>query len=359
VLVASDDAITAGTYTISEQLPDPTGAGSWELVSAVCSGTELVGTAVVDGQWRRIDVEVPDGGAADCLWVNEFTPAGSIAITKATVGGTGTFPYAIDALDDSGNVVTEGRYSEVAVTTAESTPVDAVPEGDAPTGIVVDPASRFLVQELLPAWSDEGHWHVLSIDCGANEVSQDRLSASAEIVLTMDAPAAECAFVNEWVPASSLTLRKLTTPDTTLRPDAAQLHLACTETEWPNDSGEFDFEVPPGTAASAEQGFTLMHATECRVTEPDTGAAADVSVTTTTSVSVDGGAPVTLATFDAPFTVERGTAVDVIVDNTMAQEEAELAASGTDPGPAAIVGFSALGLGALLSVLGTRRPRVR
>ncbi|PZQ90393.1 MAG: hypothetical protein DI534_04050 [Leifsonia xyli] len=356
-LVASDTAIPAGVYTISEELPAATGAGGWELVSAVCSGVELVGTVVVDGQWRRIDVDVPSGGDAECLWVNEFTPAGSITITKTTTGDVGTFPYAIDALDASGNVVTEGRFSETATTTAEGVPVTAVPEGQAPTGIVVEPASRFLVQELLPAWSDAGHWQVSSIDCGANEVSQDRRSATAVIVLTSAAPAAVCAFVNEWVPAASLTVQKFTSSDTALRPDAAELRLSCTESEWPDESAEFDFAVPSGASASAVQEYTVMHATVCRVTEPATGAAGDVAVATRTTVAVDGGAAVALASYDASFAIARGTRVEVVVDNVLTREQGELAASGADPAPLAGVGILSLVAG-LVALGWARRRRV-
>jgi hypothetical protein len=358
VLVATDTSIPAGTYTISEELPAPTGAGSWELISAVCSGVEYVASVVVDGQWRRIDVPVPTGGAADCLWINEYTPAGSITITKSTVGDVGTFPYSINALDASGSVVTEGRYLASATTSAEGVPVTATAEGEAAAGISVEPSARFLVQERLPAWSPAGHWHVLDIDCGANEVSEDRLGATAEIVLTPGAPAAVCAFTNEWVPGALLTVVKTTSSDAGLRPDAAVVQLSCSETEWPNDSGQVSFEVPTGVAQSDTLQLSIMHASECRITEPDTGAADGVSVETTASVSVGGGAPVVLASYDAPFIVPRGSDVVVTVDNVLARDagvDPELAASGAEVEAPAIAGLAALALGLLLTV--AARPR--
>jgi hypothetical protein len=101
-----------------------------------------------------------------------------------------------------------------------------------------------------------------------------------------------------------------------------------------------------------------MHASECRITEPDTGAADGVSVETTASVSVGGGAPVVLASYDAPFIVPRGSDVVVTVDNVLARDagvDPELAASGAEVEAPAIAGLAALALGLLLTV--AARPR--
>ncbi|AYF97650.1 prealbumin-like fold domain-containing protein [Protaetiibacter intestinalis] len=356
VEVATDIGIAAGTYTVTEELPAPTPAGSWELVSATCGEEDLTEAVQSDGNFRSVDVEVPDEGAAQCLWLNKFTPAGSITITKTTVGGVGAFPYAIDSLDADGAVVTQGRYSASATTTAEGTPVEAVVDStsDPMTGIVVDPASYFQIQELLPAWSTEGHWHVLDIDCGVNQVSMDRLAASVVVELTTDDSQADCAFTNEWVPASDLTVRKLTTSDTGLRPGEAQLQLSCTEPDWPNGSDLFEFSVPVGESET-EQAYTVMHGTVCRITEPETGAADDVRATTVTTVSVDGGPAVALASYDAEFTITPGTTVEVVIDNTLVKTEAEIAATGVDPLPWTLAGAFAVAGGVVLLLVVRRR----
>ncbi len=370
-LVAADETLVAGTYTISEQLPAPTAAGTWELVSAQCGDTELIGTVVVDGQWRRIDVELPEGGAAECLWINEFTPAGSITISKTTVGDVGTFPYAISELDESGNVVTEQAYNATATTTAEGVPVTATPVGDPATGIVVDPPSRFLVQELLPPWSAAGHWHVLDVDCGGNEVAVDRRGAAVEIELNTGDPEAVCAFTNEWVPGTILTLVKNTSSDGVLRPADAVLQITCVETEWPEEGDDYSFTVPPGSAQGASPELSIMHASRCNVDELVSGAADGIDVETTTTVTFEGAEPVTLESYDAPFDVPRGSNLEVVVDNTLTPPappppdgpgepgaSGSLASSGAGRVElAALAGFAALALGLLAATASRMRQR--
>ena len=61
VPVVASAGSTPGTYTATETLPAASAAGSWELTSAQCNGTDVTGTVTANGQQRTLSRTVAVG----------------------------------------------------------------------------------------------------------------------------------------------------------------------------------------------------------------------------------------------------------------------------------------------------------
>ena len=100
---------------------------------------------------------MPKAGGV-CTFTNTFTPAGSITLRKSTIGGTGTFQFAV-----------RPQFGEVkellqrATTTSESASDSVRATGDA-TGHL--PLGVYTIQETTAsAEGDNGLWRVDSVIC--------------------------------------------------------------------------------------------------------------------------------------------------------------------------------------------------
>ncbi|MFJ5925109.1 hypothetical protein ACIQF6_21140 [Kitasatospora sp. NPDC092948] len=292
-----------GHYQMSEAIPASDGTGHWATPTAFCNGTELpvtVGPATPsapNGTWQAGYDLVPDV-EAKCLITNRFVPGGQIDIEKVTEGGTGTFRYLISALPAPRAAADEPvptPQSAVVTTTAEDTPTTAHPAdgsaGPAANLLPVGPQLRYSVQELLPAPSADGWWTLESADCGAALGAADLPKAVIAVNLTADDPTPTCRFTNRFHHFTVLDVVKLTSDDTGLRPGAAHLDLDCT-----GDPSPVGLDVAPGEerGAFAERSFDAP--VTCTLTEPATGAADDVLVTTEAVLTGDDGSsePITL-----------------------------------------------------------------
>ncbi|SDR77956.1 prealbumin-like fold domain-containing protein [Microbacterium paraoxydans] len=307
-LVAESLGSTPGTYTVTETLPAPTGAGSWEAQGAQCNGTEVPLTA--DGQQRTGTVEIGEGETFDCVVTNRYTPGGSITIRKATTPVAGSAGFVVTPRE--GARITPGTsavYQAVATTTTVGEFVEAEWEGPAADALTVEPSAHYGIVELLPAPSAEGSWSLASADCGANAATVDTESASVDVILTPENPDAICDFTNEFQPAGHLLVVKNGSDDVALRAGDARLEVQCT----PDTS--YSFALPVGAGTADAGNATVLEAHECRVIETETGAAPDTTVATTASITIDGGAPVALEPFDAPFPVRPGVDTVVTIDN--------------------------------------------
>ncbi|WP_101845828.1 prealbumin-like fold domain-containing protein [Zhihengliuella sp. ISTPL4] len=308
VVVAESLGSTPGRYTVTETLPAPTGAGSWDAQGAQCNGTEVPLTA--DGLRRTGTVEIGEGETFDCVVTNRYTPGGSITIRKATTPVAGSAGFIVTPREGAQIAPgTSAAYQATATTTTDGEFVEAEWEGPAADALTVEPSAHYGIVELLPAPSAEGSWSLASVDCGPNTATVDTEGASVDVILTPENPDATCDFTNEFQPAGHLLVVKNGSDDVALRDGDAQLEVRCT----PDTSYAFALPVGAGTADAGTA--TVLQAQECRVIETETGAAADTTVATTASVTVDGGAPVTLEPFDTPFPVRPGVDTVVTIDN--------------------------------------------
>lgn len=347
VLVADSVGSIPGTYTVTETLPAPTGAGSWEAQDAQCNGENVPLTA--NGLQRTGSVEIGEGESFNCLVTNRFTPGGSITIRKATTPTTGTAGFVVSERD--GAQIARGDsavYRATATTVAEGEFQEAVWEGAAADELTVDPAARYGIVEILPAPSAAGSWRLASVDCGPNDAVVNTEEASVDVTLTAENPDAVCDFTNVFQPAGHLRVVKNGSDDLTLRDGAAQLEVQCT----PDTA--YSFALPVGAGSFDTGAATVLDAQRCRVVESATGAAAGASVQTSATLSVDSDTPVALEPFDSWFAVEPGTDTTVTIDNVYT-------AASTPPSPIPTVdpdpgqstgGLAATGVaGELLGVL--------
>lgn len=307
---------TPGRYGITEQVPAPDGTGTWDLVSANCNGTELPVTrepadaANPNGSWRTA-YDVASAADARCLLTNKFTPGGAINIEKVTEGGTGTFSYTVTSHPRGRDVETHTDRA-TATTVTEGDAVTAHPEdgspGPAADQLAVDDQIRYQVQEFMPPPTADGHWELVSADCGSAGSDVDTDAASVAVTLTPGDPRPTCRFTNRFARVGTLDVTKHTTGDTGLRPDGARLTLSCAD-----GTGDA-LAVAPGETSGALDRHTFAADTTCTLDEPSTGAGDQVDVTTGATLSVDGGAPTEL-TLGTPFPVRAGESATVDITN--------------------------------------------
>jgi len=313
VLVADSLGSIPGTYTVTETLPAPTGAGAWEAQDAQCNGEDVPLTA--DGLQRTGSVSIGEGETFRCIVTNRYTPGGSITIRKATTPATGTAGFIVTERD--GAQIATGSspvYQASATTTADGEFVEAVWDGPAADALTVSPTAHYGIVELLPAPSAAGTWELASVDCGANDAIVNAAEASVDVALTAENPDAVCDFTNVFRPAGHLRVIKNGSDDLTLRDSAAQLEVQCT----PDTS--YSFALPVGSRSFDTGEATVLEEQRCRVVESETGSASGTSVTTTAALSVDGGDPVALEPFDSWFPVEDGADTTVTIDNVYAAD---------------------------------------
>ncbi len=297
----------AGNYTAAETFPtdfSQTGPGTWRMTGATCNDAGIPVTNSATG--ASATYTAAPGTDVSCLFTNTFTPSGSIDIFKTTEGGVGRFEYAVIANADNLTKVADPE----ATTTTPGVEVQAQPSA---TGLsAAAPGTDYTIIESMPAPDSQGFWVLDSVDCGANTISVDPATASAVVELRPDAAAAACHFVNRFQPYGTFSVVKTTTPDRALRPGDAVIAVTCSDSSF-----DGSFRVAAGGGAN-DSGIVATDTTfTCTVTEPSTGAASGVDVTTTAYLEVDGGAhqPYTLG---QTFTVELGHATEVVVANAMA-----------------------------------------
>jgi LPXTG-motif cell wall-anchored protein len=299
--VASGEGIQTGTYTLVEHKPrDP--LGTWDLTSAVCDGKDMPITD--NGDTWTVSHEVTADEEPQCLLTDTFTPGGEISVEKVSEGGTGTFGFAVMPHSAPREEGEPDRFLGSARTVEEGAAVLASPPGGQPgplaTGREIGTGERYTVAEYLPPSTAAGRWVAESVDCGGAEAGAPTANGtSVDITLTTAHPRPTCRFTNRFVPAGTLNVIKTTSDDTGLRPDAARLRLSCVDR-----TGDHVDIAPGATGGSIpEHAFNLP--TSCVVTEPATGAAPEVKVSTTASLMAGDG-PQRPVRLGEAFTVRPG-----------------------------------------------------
>lgn len=141
-------SLDPGTYTIRERRPSSKD-GSWRLVAVRCNGAAA--------NHHRITATVSAGQGSACTFVNVFTPAGSISLSKLTEGETGTTRFVLGATTRA-----ETQYFQTA--TNEGVPVDAKPARpvDATDHL---PLGTYRIVEQPPTSSGSGSWELNQVIC--------------------------------------------------------------------------------------------------------------------------------------------------------------------------------------------------
>jgi hypothetical protein len=281
----SGTSLSTGSYVMSETLPAPTAAGSWEAESATCVdrfGTVDTYDITATGQTRTFTLTTITPSTNHCIFINRFVPGGSISLQKTSIGATGTFDYDVIALDAAGDPDAEQDYRASATTAAPGVPVVATPIGAAADELVVAPATRYLVREQAPTGDLLGFWRFTGLTCGANTVERAGVNA---FIVTLDTtnPDATCALENTYERTGRFQVNVHTTADTTLRPSRDLVDVTC------NEGTDIPVATDAGTADGTSGLYVVFGGAECSLTRTDTGAAVGATVSERATVTVDGG----------------------------------------------------------------------
>lgn len=169
-------SLAPGDYLLEESLPAPGPDGRWSEEGVQCDGARGAGATTVT---------IPSGAGVACTFTNLFTPSGSIALRKRTLGGLATAGFVISP--ESG---TPFDLHQTATTTAERVPAAA--HGDASTGLHL---GGYVVQETMPPPSGGHHWELVSVECGGVLLPFDQ--GGAHVRLSTSDPHRTCTFTNE------------------------------------------------------------------------------------------------------------------------------------------------------------------
>jgi hypothetical protein len=345
-LVATNWSQAAGPLQIVETVPDPAVAGGvWTAQTASCQVTDASGAVSAleltltpgpgSNQWTALtSQDLPAGAAADCLLVNQFTPAGRIQLHK-TVSPDGLAPddalpaqfsYNVTqyAVDGSGQTSATGLAASASVEmTADHLSDQPVqPDSGWPAGFEVTTASggryQYVISEVLPAPTVLGAWHVSAVSCaGAQPVTDWQSGPAVTVELTASQPETDCTFTNQWVeaPVASLSLVKIGSVDTGLRPGSAILDYQCTEIVQGQPVTFSQSLVLPAGQASVSTGFQSFAALTCQVTETATGAGPQVGQSATVDMVLNGQPVVPSPALGEDFDVALGDQVTFTVTN--------------------------------------------
>ena len=170
---------------------------NFKLTSVHCTATAPGGgpgtsTATVDG--ATTSIRLVAGEHVTCVYTNTYQPPpGGLTIYKLTHGGVGAFGYEVTP--DGGGAV---RHA-VATTTVPLVPVAADPSlQDLAPG-------SYTITERSPS-TGQGRWQTLSIRCDG----VPRRPGQPVHVTIRSGHTSSCVFVNDFIPAGSISLSKIT-----------------------------------------------------------------------------------------------------------------------------------------------------
>jgi hypothetical protein len=226
--------LAAGVYTLSEDLSsvNAAGGGSWALTGFNCDGEPGV---PVPGSPTSFTFTYPPttplpapGDSLECTFTNQFTPTGTLTITKTTTGGVGTTQFVVTPVADPTDTTVPGDTTDpllTATTTQPGAPVTATQSAGSP----LDPLDlgQYSIVEEGPESSTLGSWAPVSIAC--NGVSTDPTASDVLVTLTATDPDVTCAFTNGFTAVAPTTTSTTAVP--TAAATAAVPTLASTGTD--------------------------------------------------------------------------------------------------------------------------------
>ena len=309
-----------GLYTVTEQLPPASGAGTWAMTDVDCLGA----TPTLDLPNRTFSVNITtDNQAVSCQVENTFTPTASITIRKVTQGGVTTADFNITELtpDEADPLPT---LNQSATTVTPGVAVTAT--GDPSTGLRL---GSYQIYETDLAAATGGTWQLTGLDCGPIVDG-----SGVEVTLTEQSPHVTCTFTNTFVPDGSLTITKAVGGDTSLRTGPVVIAGRCA------DGQTFTLTAPAGEGgpwATVVTGF--REPTTCIVAEVASGVAPGGFVTTAWTATADvSGCPAALPCdpvdpgsgqgMVAGVRVQPGQAVTLAVTDTYSPDDPGVANAG-------------------------------
>jgi hypothetical protein len=175
-------------YFIEELRPTDPG-GQWTIVSAECAGIRRRIRGMPFGNVKEIAFRIVFGKNAVCRFVNRYTPAGSITLSNATQGGTGTSAFLIQALDGTPRQFRQlatTHHDGVAALAAPATPNDATSS--------VYPGT-YLITEQPPLNAPAGNeWNLAVVTCNGNQLSFK--NGAVEVTIKRKATHVVCEFTD-------------------------------------------------------------------------------------------------------------------------------------------------------------------
>jgi uncharacterized repeat protein (TIGR01451 family) len=187
-------SLAPGDYKLSETSP-ASSAGRWALTGVECGGHALPVT-------QPVAVSVVSGVGTTCTLTNAFTPLGSIALHKITLGGLASTGFVISPL---GGEASELYQSATTTQQGVAAPATGEPSDRLELG-------RYLIQETTPEPSGSGQWDLTAVQCDGQDIPF--ADGQATVTLVAGAPHQVCTFTN--------TFQGTPTPEPPRPPDSAQ-----------------------------------------------------------------------------------------------------------------------------------------
>ena len=182
---------TAGEapWEFTEDVP-----AGWHLTGIACDSATGASTTSSDPGTARTAVTLAPGDTVTCTYTNSQTPpTGALTITKTTLGGIGTFHYAVTPAGGGSATAAVAKTLDEGVETTAS-----------PAAIPLAPG-RYSIAETLPS-SRRGSWHLTAVSCNG-----EGLPATSPIAVTITSGGGlVCRFQNTFVPNGSITILKKT-----------------------------------------------------------------------------------------------------------------------------------------------------
>jgi len=175
-------------WSFAEDVPD-----GWKLQSIKCTSADGGSKVTTDLAAASTAVELGPGDTVTCTYTDaeKPPPPGTLQITKTSLGGVGTFGYTVTPV---------GGGKERTATATTATPgVEVV----ATPNTIPLPAGTYVVAETLPT-TDAGTWTLTGVTCNG------KTKEPGPVTVTVSSGAGvSCGFENTFVPAGSITIRKV------------------------------------------------------------------------------------------------------------------------------------------------------
>jgi Domain of unknown function DUF11 len=162
----------------------------WDRIGLSCSSATGQSGSVTDVATGSVSVDLAAGDTVTCTHTNRpAPPPAGLTLAKRTLGGVGSFRFDVRGPQDrSQTITTEEEDTLVEGETLELRP------------------GTYEVTEEPPPRTPEGRWQVRSVQCDGAPLDPAR---SISVTLRAGEGRA-CQFVNEFIPAGSITVRKRT-----------------------------------------------------------------------------------------------------------------------------------------------------
>lgn len=278
--------LSAGTWTVTENIPADTAAVHWRFVAAFCVAIDTVPSVTVTSVQApaapSITVTVPAGGRAACSFINEMVPVSKLTIRLTTLGGTGTFGFQVQGGGDQniGGSNDGVLLTQAATTTSAGTRVTA-------TGDPTDPLyGSWFITPVIPKATAAGRWQIAATPtCNVPAATTNVGAEVLDVRVGADAPDLVCDYVYRFVGPSTLDVIKSFGPLRAGQVAPVVIGISC------EDGTTTQLVVPVGGAAPARLPAPLafVFPTLCSVFESDDGGGG-ATVDTTVAVTIDGAA---------------------------------------------------------------------